>query len=90
MSVGSRVARFFWYYIPNNHKIYVPKDDKTYHVTTRYVKWPQNVTNDLKICHHFRVQDPLNFIQIGIFGMKIYHLATLVGRHPGGGVPFRE
>jgi hypothetical protein len=27
------------------------------------------------------LQDPPKFTQIGIFGLKIYHLATLDGRH---------
>jgi hypothetical protein len=29
-------------------------------------------------CTHFPVQDPPKFTQIGIFGLKMYHLATLV------------
>jgi hypothetical protein len=52
-------------------------------------KWPQQIRNipkDRKIepmsikyvCQHQPLQDPPKFTQSGIFGMKIYHLATLV------------
>jgi hypothetical protein len=31
----------------------------------------------LKIYQHIRLQDPQKFAQIGIFGLRICHLATL-------------
>jgi hypothetical protein len=46
--------------------------------------------NDHKICHdhknvrkiyrHLPLQDPAKITQIAIFGLKIYHLATLLKR----------
>jgi hypothetical protein len=40
----------------------------------KYTKWPQNISNG-----RLPLQDPPKFTQIGIFGLKIYHLATLLG-----------
>jgi hypothetical protein len=37
-----------------------------------------NIQNGHKIYEHFPFQGPSKISQIGIFGMKIYHLATLV------------
>jgi hypothetical protein len=56
--------------IPNGHKIY--------QMAIKYTKWPQNIPNGRKICQHFQLQDPPIFTQIRIFGLKIYHLATLI------------
>jgi hypothetical protein len=60
---------FSWYNIPNWEK---------------YTKWPQNIIYDLKFnlmaiqyTKHLPMKDPLNFTQNWIFGLKIYHLATL-------------
>jgi hypothetical protein len=54
-------------------------------MTNRYTKWPSNIPIGRKIyrmavkyINIIRLQDPPKFIQIGIFGLKIYHLATLV------------
>jgi hypothetical protein len=41
-------------------------------MATKYTKWPQNRPNGPKM------QEPSKFTQIGIFGLKINHLATLV------------
>jgi hypothetical protein len=64
-------------YVPNNHKIY--------QIITKYTKIPQNIPNGYyilinghKIYQHFPFQGPQKSSQIGILGMKIYHLATLV------------
>jgi hypothetical protein len=38
----------------------------------------QYIPNGQKIYQHFPFQDPPNFTQIEISGLKIYHLATLV------------
>jgi hypothetical protein len=43
----------------------------------KYTKWPLNIENGDKIYKHFPFQDPPKYIQIGIFGTKINHLATL-------------
>jgi hypothetical protein len=34
--------------------------------------------NDHKIYQHLQLQDPPKFNQIGIFGLKIHHLATRI------------
>jgi hypothetical protein len=78
-----RVARFFvdkrtklGKNIPNGHKIY--------QMATKYTKWAQNIPNGLKITNwhktkqHFPFQSSPKAIQVGIFGTKIYHLATLL------------
>jgi hypothetical protein len=72
----ARVARFFLVQntkwgknIPNYHKIY--------QMTITYFQWPQNRPNGHKIYHDFPQQDPPKFTQIGIFGLKTNHLATL-------------
>jgi hypothetical protein len=41
-------------------------------------KWPKYVPNGHKIYLNFPFQGPPKFTKIGIFGMKIYHLASLV------------
>jgi hypothetical protein len=38
----------------------------------------QNIPNGHNIHQHLSLQDPLKLNQIWIFGLKIYHLATLV------------
>jgi hypothetical protein len=38
-----------------------------------------NRPNGKMIYQHLPLKDPTKFTQIGIFGLKIYHLATLVG-----------
>jgi hypothetical protein len=49
----------------------------------KYTKLPQHyqmaikISNDHKIYQHFPYQGPPKFTQIGIFGLKIYLLATL-------------
>jgi hypothetical protein len=51
-----------------------PSDSKLYQMAIKFAKCPQNILNGHKICQHFPFQDPP---KIGIFGMKIDHLATL-------------
>jgi hypothetical protein len=48
----------------------MPNDYKIYHMAVKYIKWP-------KIFQQNPLQDLQKFTQIGIFGFKIYHLATL-------------
>jgi hypothetical protein len=43
----------------------------------KYAKWPENWSNGHKIYKHLQLLDPPKFTQIGIFGVKINHLATL-------------
>jgi hypothetical protein len=46
-------------------------------MATKYTKWQQNIPNNHKIYKHLPLQDPPKFTQIGIFSLKIGHLATL-------------
>jgi hypothetical protein len=50
--------------LPNGHKIS--------QISVKYSKWPNN--------RHFPIKGPQKFAQIGIFGLKTNHLATLFGR----------
>jgi hypothetical protein len=51
-----------------------------YQMSIDYTKWPQNIPKNRKIIYqHLSLQDPPKFSQIDIFGLKIYHLATLPG-----------
>jgi hypothetical protein len=43
----------------------------------KYFQWPLNRPNDNKIDQDFPLPDPPKFTQIGIFGLKTNHLATL-------------
>jgi hypothetical protein len=47
-------------------------------MATTYTKWPQHIPNGRKIDQHLPLQDPQKFTQIGIFGLKLCHLATLI------------
>jgi hypothetical protein len=57
------VARFFLVHNTKNRKT-VPNEHTMYQMT-------------INICLHFPIRDPENFSQIGIFGLKTNHLATL-------------
>jgi hypothetical protein len=46
-------------------------------MSIKYFKWPSNRPNVRKIYQHLPLQDPPKFTQTWIFGLKIYHLATL-------------
>jgi hypothetical protein len=50
----------------------MPNDHKVYQMAVKYTK------NGQRISHHLPLQDPPKFTQIAIFGLKIYHLATLI------------
>jgi hypothetical protein len=55
-------------------------------MTIKYTKGAKNISVSHKIdqmtitytYQHLPLQDPPKFTQIGIFGLKIYHLATLL------------
>jgi hypothetical protein len=63
------VARFFL--------VQHTKTGKMYQIAIKYTKWRENWPNGYTIYHHLPLQDPPKFTQVGIFGLKIYHLATL-------------
>jgi hypothetical protein len=52
-------------------------------MTSKGIKWPYKVPFDRKIgkmvikCQHLPLQDLSQFTQIGIFGLKTFHLAAL-------------
>jgi hypothetical protein len=48
------------------------KTGKIYQMGIKYSKWPQNTYNNI-----FHCKTVQNLTKIGIFGLKIYHLATL-------------
>jgi hypothetical protein len=47
-------------------------------MVTKYAKWPKNIPKGHRTYQHFPWQDPPKFTQVGIFGLKINHLATLL------------
>jgi hypothetical protein len=76
--LSCRVARF-----------YMAQHTKTGHIYQNYhkmnYKWPLNIRNGInirphghKIYPHLSLQDTPNLTQIGIFVLKMYHLATLL------------
>jgi hypothetical protein len=56
----------------------VPNEHKMCRMIIKYPKCPKNIPNDHKIYQHFPIQGPPKFEQIGIFGLKINQLATLM------------
>jgi hypothetical protein len=72
---------FSCYNIPKR-EINIPNNQKMYQINTKctkkYTKWPQNMPNGNKIDQHLQLQNPPKLTQIGILGLKIGYLATLV------------
>jgi hypothetical protein len=71
------------------------KRKRKFQITTKHTKQPQNELNGLKIYQHIPLQNLPKLI--GIFCLKIYHLATLDGgmfiktpRGGGGGAQAQE
>jgi hypothetical protein len=50
---------------------HLTNDHKSYQIAIKYTKLPKNTK-------HFQFLGPPKYTKIGIFGMKINHLATLV------------
>jgi hypothetical protein len=63
-TIGSRVARFFL--------VQHTKTGTLCQTTTAYTNWPYKKPT-------FTIPRPFNYTQNEIFGLKIYHLATLFG-----------
>jgi hypothetical protein len=61
-----------WKNIPYDHQMYQIAN-KAYHLAVKETKLPQKITYI-----YVPLQDLPKFNKIGIFGLKIYHLATLV------------
>jgi hypothetical protein len=43
----------------------------------KYTKWQYNIPFGHAIFQHFHIQGPPKYFQIGIFVLRIHHLATL-------------
>jgi hypothetical protein len=56
----------------------IPKNHRIYQIAINYDKKSQNRPNGHIIYQRLSLQDPSKFTQIGIFGLKICHLATLL------------
>jgi hypothetical protein len=75
--LASRVARFFLVQTYQNGKKCTkgpqtaPNGQTVYQITAHYFKWLQNVPT-------FSIPRHLKYTRIGIFGLKINHLATLL------------
>jgi hypothetical protein len=68
---------FTWYNIPKRENIY-QNTGKKYQMTTKYTKRPHNRPNGHTIYPLHLLQVPPKFTHIGIFSLKICHLATVV------------
>jgi hypothetical protein len=91
-TIDTRVARFFLKQHTKTGKIYQITIAYVYQMATKYTKWPQNIPNGHKIYQmatkytkwpynittYFIARPSKKFTQIGIFGLKICHLATLI------------
>jgi hypothetical protein len=67
-----RVARFFLVHYTRTGKS-IPNDQKA----MIYTNWPENIPNGQKYTNIFHSNALQNIPNLGFFGMKIYHLATL-------------
>jgi hypothetical protein len=75
----SGLPDFSWYIIP--------KQEKMYQMNAKCTKWSQNIPKVRKILQmdikYINILQSMygtpKFTQIGIFGLKINHLATLLG-----------
>jgi hypothetical protein len=76
-AVESRVARLILMQCTKTEKN-IPNDHKIYQMAVKHTKTPRYRPTGHKMYQHLPVQDPPKFTQIRIFGLKIYHLATLV------------
>jgi hypothetical protein len=64
----------------------IPKRGKLplkYQMVIKYLNSPYYIPNGHTIHQPFSIQGPPKFTQIGIFGLKIYHLATLTDQTNG-------
>jgi hypothetical protein len=55
----------------------ITNDHKLYQTAMNDTKWPWNIPNGHKIYQHLPFKGPSKFTQIGIYGLKTNHLATL-------------
>jgi hypothetical protein len=64
--------------LPDFSRYKIPKRTKLYQKALKYTIWPWSRQDGPKNTQHLPLQDLPKFTQIRIFGLKIYHLATLV------------
>jgi hypothetical protein len=76
-SLSSRVARLFSVKYTKTWRN-VQKRSQHFQMATQYNKCPLNIPNGHKIYQYFPFQGPPKYTQGGIFGMKIFHLASLL------------
>jgi hypothetical protein len=76
-TVQARVARFFLTQYTRTAEN-IPKLPLNYQMAIKQTKRPSYVPNDHRIYRPFQFQCPSKFTQIGNFGLKANHLATLV------------
>jgi hypothetical protein len=56
----------------------ITNDHKKYQLAIKYKKWPQTTPKGHKIYQHFPFRGTPKCTQIGLFGLKVNHLATLI------------
>jgi hypothetical protein len=54
----------------------IQNDQQISQMAAKYTKCTQNLPNDHTTYQHLSLQDHPKFTQIGIFGLKIFHLAN--------------
>jgi hypothetical protein len=72
----NRVARFFSVQHTKKRKKYTERP-KMYQMAIKYISFGRKVEKMATKIPHLPLQDLLKFTRIGIFSLKIYHLATL-------------
>jgi hypothetical protein len=75
---GSGLPDFFLVQLTKPGKIYQMVTKYVYKMAIKYAKWPKNIPSGHKIYQHFPFQGSPKYTQIWIFGMKRWHLATLL------------
>jgi hypothetical protein len=76
LRIKAELPDFSWCNILNSREKY-PNDHKIYEKAINYRQWQKNTPNSHKIYQHFSLQGTPKFTQVGIFGLKICHLATM-------------
>jgi hypothetical protein len=83
--VGALIFGGFQAGLPDLSCYNKPKLGKLYQITRNYTKFPLNMANgrkiyqmDIKYTNIFHCKALQNLPKICIFGLKIYHLATLI------------
>jgi hypothetical protein len=79
ITASTRVARFFLTQFTKRGKY--TKIALNYQMPMKYTKWQRYIRNWHRIYQPFLFQRLHKFTQIGIFGLKKYHLATLASTH---------